>query len=165
MSRAAFRRCRRRAAPPNGEPILPQLLNLAMLHLAVTEAGVELHRARGHKLRMRRICLILMALVLAVVTTAVPASRAAKLLGQVPAGAPWQELAVQDAAGARGTNAPFKRCQSGAGMLSCPFYRPAVSIDLVRREIISVAAAPAVDSLLTGRTVPPPSRPPKSVSA
>lgn len=162
MSRTAFRRCRRQAAPPNGEPILPQLLNLAMLHLAVTEAGVELRCSHRHKPRMRRICLILMALVL--VTTAVPASRAAKLLGQVPAGVPWQELAVQDAAGARGTTAPFKRCQSGAGTLSCPFYRPAVSVDLVRREVISIVAAPAVDSFLTGRSVPPPSRPPKSVS-
>lgn len=147
------------------EPILPQLLKLAMLHLAVTEAGVESRRSHRHKPRMRRICLILMALVLAVVTTAVPASRAAKLLRQVPAGVPWQELAVQDAVGARGTSAPFKRCQSGAGMLSCPFYRPAVSVDLVRRELISIVAAPAVDSFLTGRSVPPPSRPPKSASA
>ena len=136
-----------------------------MLHLPVTEAGVELRCSRGHKPRMRRICLILMALVLAVVTTAVPASRAAKLSGQLPAGAPWQELAAQDAAGARGTTVPFKRCQSGAGMLSCPFYRPAISVDLVRREVISIVAAPAVDSFLTGRSVPPLSRPPKSVSA
>ena len=116
---------------------------------------------------MRRICLILMALVLAVVTTAVPANRAAKVFGQFPGagGAPWQELAAQNASAARGMTVPLKRCQSGAGMLSCPFYRPAASIDAVRPDVISLVIARVEEPVLTGRSVSPLSRPPKPISA
>lgn len=137
---------------------------MASVHLPVTELGVDLDRPGGHKQCMRRLWLVFMALVLAVVTTAVPANRAAKMSGQLGS-APWQELAAQDVSGARTTTVTFKRCQSGAGMLSCPFYRPVAPVNVAPREISSIIGTPGVQSPFAGRSVPPPSRPPKSISA
>ncbi len=122
---------------------------------------------RGHNPHMGRISLILMALILAVVTTAVPAKRAGNVFSQLAdAGSTrWQEMAAQDTSGPRGATIPFKRCPVGAGMLSCPFYPPSASVETAPSEINS-ASVPSTDaSILTGRSPSPPSHPPKTVPA
>lgn len=116
---------------------------------------------------MSRLCLVLLALLLAVVSTAVPANRTAKALGQLPdsGGAPWQEIAATDAPGLRAATGPLKRCQSGAGMLACPFFRPATAVDALPAAHGDIAYQSHAGSVLTGRSVPTPLRPPKPLSA
>ena len=118
----------------------------------------------GTSLGMSRTCLILLALVLALVTTAVPVNRAAKALGN-DAGSPGQAVTAQEGLGPRGTTAPLKRCQSGAGMLSCPFQNPAMAGVDISPEVVSVPYLSLAEPALTGRSVPTPLRPPKHVSA
>ena len=112
---------------------------------------------------MSRICLILLALVLAVVTTAVPVNRAAKAFGN-GGGSPRQDVVAQEVSAQRGTSAPIKRCQSGAGMLSCPFQNPVMAGVDLSRKVVSVPNLSLADPALTGRSVPAPLRPPKRVS-
>ena len=87
---------------------------------------------------MSRIFLILLALVLAVVTTAVPVNRAAKAFGNGGGSPSSQDVVAQEVSGQRGTSAPIKRCQSGAGMLSCPFQNPAMAGLDVSPEVVPV---------------------------
>lgn len=112
---------------------------------------------------MSRIGLILLALILAVATTAVPANRAAKAFGQLAESGGAQRLAAPDASTPRGTTAPVKRCQSG--VLSCPFYGPAVSGIDPPHAFSSGAYMHVGGPVLSGRSVPTPLRPPKHVSA
>ena len=114
---------------------------------------------------MSCICLILLALVLAVVTTAVPVNRAAKAFGNGGGSPSSQDVVAQEVSGQRGTSTPIKRCQSGAGMLSCPFQNPAMAGLDVSPEVVPVPYLSLADPALTGRSVPAPLRPPKRFSA
>ncbi len=118
----------------------------------------------GKQVLMHRLCAILMGLVLAVVTIVVPASRTARALAGSVDGV-TQQLLTQDASGQRDVRLPLKRCQGGAGMLSCSFYRPSAVTDVPRPGAVGVSHFVVYHSSLRGRSVAPPSRPPKSISA
>ena len=106
---------------------------------------------------------IILAIVLAVATVAVPVKLAAHAgRSAATAAADWRVVA-EAASEARSGAGSSKRCQSGAGMLGCPFYRPAAVVALstaIDAPIRFEADVPA----LTGRVVPIASGPPKSLS-
>ena len=137
---------------------------VASPHLPVTIARLKNVGLAGTSLGMSRICLILLALVLAVVTTAVPVNRAAKAFGN-DGGVPRQDVVAQEVSAQRATSAPIKRCQSGAGMLACPFQNPAMAGVDIFLKVASVPYLSLADPALTGRSVPAPLRPPKRISA
>jgi hypothetical protein len=121
-------------------------------------AGLEISTFDRQKTTMRRACLLLLAVILAVATIAVPASRAAKA-GRLGDAVEWR-LAAQSESSTHGS-VPGKRCQSGAGMLGCPFQEPA-GATAARRAAVTPVRFHTDVAVLTGRTVPILPRPPKA---
>lgn len=112
---------------------------------------------------MRRFAMFILAVVLTVATVAVPVKLAAHSgRVQAPATADWQ-IAAEVVSEARNGAVPAKRCQSGAGLLACPFYRPAVVVAF-SAAIDAAIRFEAESRPLIGRVVPTSSGPPKVFS-
>ena len=111
---------------------------------------------------MHRACLILLALVVAVATTAVPMGKAAKAAVTLTVS---MSATLTDAGQSAGPerSTPTKRC-NGAGLLSCPFYKPA-GVAFKKAQGSSFVPAATDGTALTGRPIPTTHRPPKSLSA
>lgn len=127
-----------------------------MRHKALNLAGFA-----GTQAVMRRFGLFILAVVLSVATVVVPVKRAGHAgRYQSTAAADWQVVAA--AASEAGTVAvPSKRCQSGAGSLGCPFYRPSVVVAELTAPTDVAIRFEANSPALTGRIVSPSSGPPK----
>ena len=107
-----------------------------------------------------RICTTILALLLAFVTTTVPASR-------LPPGAGQSHAAVLLAQpnGAPSAPAPAKRCQSGSALLACLFDRVEAIADRGPRLVGETPFAAVSHRLPAGWTAPVPHGPPRAVSA
>lgn len=111
---------------------------------------------------MRRIGLLILALAVAVTTSFVPPRQAAKAAHSLAAA---MQQVDPDALAANDAPAlPMKRCQSGAGLLGCPFEEPGILVAMHDR-IVSEVRFTAYARILTGRAADIESRPPKPNSA
>jgi len=124
-------------------------------------SGLEIRKSGWHGRDMHRACLILVALAVAIATSFVPVHRAAKPAGSALPAAGAEQLAAT--VGAADAYVPVKRCQSGAGLLACPFYRPSAET-AVRRSDVAQIRFERDETVLTGRKHPATARPPKAFS-
>lgn len=109
---------------------------------------------------MRRFGMLILAVLLAIATAAVPAKFAAHAGRYQPLAD--RQIVAQTAPEARGSSTA-ERCQSSAGLLGCALHKPSLvmaSLAAINAAIRSEADAPA----LTGRVVPTSSGPPKPLS-
>ncbi|MGQ7791301.1 hypothetical protein ACUN0C_02710 [Faunimonas sp. B44] len=109
---------------------------------------------------MNRICSTILALLLAFVTTTVPASRFPS--GAAPSPAP---VVLAQSNGAPSTPAPAKRCQSGSALLACLFDQVHDAADIGPRLLGGARFHAVSHGLPAAWTVPVPHGPPRAVSA